>query len=410
VLSCVVSLPTAAGASARIAAAPTSAGAGTSVAVQGSGFAKGQRGTLALDRVGSVTFRAANNGSFQVSFPIPTSTAPGSHTLAALSTKGAALASTAVQVVATGVPFVAACGTALCVGGQRWSLFGASQYGGFADPTGRAAMAGAAHLNLLRLGNFLDEGGAAATAPYDGARWSQLDAAIAAAQADGLRVILDLSTYRNLLWNAGLDPYGQDWATFVAFAADRTNTVTGVRYGDDPTIALLSFAGEIEPLNTPANTGGITTQEVTDFFSRTLAQWRAHDGRHLLSPGGLSQLDWDSGIDWRAIFGLSGTDVCSIHDYSVGDQVVTTPAVASYCAAIGKPWITEEFGWPQSISDAERAANYTTMYALQRTYGAAGVAFWNLGPELVGTAGVTATYDVNPSTPATWSAVVANAP
>ncbi len=50
------------------------------------------------------------------------------------------------------------------------------------------------------------------------------------------------------------------------------------------------------------------------------------------------------------------------------------------------------------------------MYALQREEAAAGVGFWNLGPQLIGVTGVTDTYDANRSTPLTWSVVVENAP
>jgi hypothetical protein len=306
--------------------------------------------------------------------------------------------------------FVSACGTALCLAGQRWYLYGASDLGGLDNPDARAALAVSGQLNTLRIVNFLDEHGSVASAPYNAAYWSRVDAAIGSARAAGLRVILDLSTYRNLLWNSGRNPYTWDWGPFVAFVAQRVNTATGVRYADDPTIALIAFAGEIEPLNTPANTLGITTTQVTAFFDRTFGEWRAQDSRHLLSTGGLLQLAWDSGIDWRSIFALENDDVCSIHDYSKADQTMTTPAVASYCASIGKPWITEEFGWDQAVGDATRAADFSAMYGLQLRYAAAGVGFWNLGSTVAGTGGVTDTYDVNPSTPLAWSVVGSNAP
>jgi hypothetical protein len=305
---------------------------------------------------------------------------------------------------------VSACGTALCLGGRPWYLYGASDLGGLGDPGARASLAVEARLNTLRVVNFLDEHGSVGSAPYDLAYWSRVDAVIGAAQVAGVRVILDLSTYRNLLWNAGRNPYSWDWGPFVAFVTQRSNTVTGIRYADDPTIALVAFAGEVEPLNTPANVLRITSQQLTAFYERTFAQWRANDSRHLVSTGGLLQLAWDSGIDWRSIFALANDDVCSIHDYSTADQTVTTPAVAAYCASIGKPWITEEFGWDQAVGDATRAADFSAMYGLNVRYSAAGVGFWNLGTTVAGTAGVGATHDVNPSTPLTWAVVGANAP
>jgi hypothetical protein len=302
---------------------------------------------------------------------------------------------------------VSACGTALCLDGRAWYLYGASQLGGLDDPDGRADLAVAARLNTLRIVNFLDEHANPDSAPYDAWRWQRVDKVIAAAGARGLKVILDLSTYRNLLWNAGRNPYTTDWGTFITFATQRLNTVTGVRYADDPTIAIVAFAGEVEPINTGDNTRGITTQQVTDFFRRSFGQWKALDGHHLLSTGGLLQLDWASGIDWKALFVLPGSDVCSIHDYSVKDQQITTPLVASYCRTIGRPWITEEFGWEQSIGDSTRAQRFSGMYQLQATQGAAGVAFWNLGPQTTGT-----TYDVNAASTltGTWNAVRNAAP
>jgi endo-1,4-beta-mannosidase len=300
---------------------------------------------------------------------------------------------------------VTACGTGLCLAGQPWYLYGASQLGGMDDPFARATMARDAGLNTLRIVNFLDEGGSPATAPYNEPRWFRVDRAINAARSRGLKVILDLSTYRNLLWTSGANPYTTDWKPFLSFVANRVNTVNGLTYRDDPTIALIAFAGEVEPNNTPDNTRGITTSQVTSYFQRTFAQWKALDPNHLTSSGGLLQIDWNSGIDWKAIFSLPDSDVCSIHDYSPADQTVTTPAVAAWCGSLGKPWITEEFGWEQSLGDAARANRFASMYALQRTYRAAGVGAWNLGDQVGGT-----TYDVNPSTPLTWAVVAGNAP
>lgn len=225
---------------------------------------------------------------------------------------------------------------------------------------------------------------------------------IAAAGGVGLKVILDLSTHRNLLANSGLNPYTHDWGPFIQFAANRRNTVTGARYGDDPTIALIAFAGEVEPINTPDNRLGVTTTQVTTFFRNAFATWKRHDAMHPVSSGGLLHYGWDSGIDWRAIF--AAADVCSIHNYSDGDTSAT-PMVASYCASLGKPWITEEFGWERGVGDAARAALFESIYTLQINHAAAGVAFWNLGGQTS-----SPTFDVNSSTPLTLDVVVRYSP
>jgi endo-1,4-beta-mannosidase len=269
------------------------------------------------------------------------------------------------------------------------------------DPAGTAARATAAGLNTIRIVNFLDEVSAPSTGAYDEWRWARLDRLVAAAGSSGLKVILDLSTYRNMLANAGMNPYAHDWGPFVSFAANRRNSVTGIRYGDDPAIALVAIAGEVEPINTPENRLGITSSQVTDFFKRTFGQWRSLDTVHPVTSGGLLHYGWDSGIDWRAIF--AGADVCSIHNYSAGD-VAATPSVAGYCAGLNKPWITEEFGWETSVADASRAVSFQAIYDLNRANGSAGVAFWNLGAQTQ-----MPTYDVNDATPLTLDVVRRNA-
>jgi hypothetical protein len=297
---------------------------------------------------------------------------------------------------------VSVCGRSLCAGGARWYLYGASILGGMDDPATAVSRAAAAGLNTVRVVNFLDEHGAVGSAEFNEWHWARLDRVIAAAGGTGLKVILDLSTHRNLIANAGRNPYTHDWTSFIQFAANRRNTVTGVRYGDDQTIALIAFAGEVEPLKTPDNTLGITTAQVTSFFQKAFATWKQHDRLHPVSSGGLLHYGWDSGIDWRAIF--AAADVCSIHNYSDGD-ISATPGVAAYCASLGKPWITEEFGWERGIGDAARAARFQQMYALQANNGSAGVAFWNMGGQTS-----SPTFDVNSSTPLTLDVVFANAP
>ena len=263
----------------------------------------------------------------------------------------------------------------------------------------------AAHLNTIRITNWLHE--EPGNDPYEESRWVIVDMTLAQAAAARLHAILDLSTYRNFLYNSGVNPYAQDWSTFISFVANRRNTITGVAYRDDPTIALVGFAGEVDGIKGNTDPRSPTTAQLNAFYQRSFGEWRALDTRHLLEPGGLLHYSWDSGIDWRTIF--SYADVCSIHNYSSADTDAT-PTVAAYCASIGKPWITEEFGWSQAVGDATRAQNFQAMYALQRTNHAAGVAVWYLGGQLAGVNGVTETYDVNTATPLTWNTMVASAP
>jgi mannan endo-1,4-beta-mannosidase len=343
--------------------------------------------------------------------------------------------------------FIARSGTRLTLAGAPWRLYGGSCYGtlnpgGQGTINGTVQLALGAGLNTVRLVNFIDETGTSAAAPYDAAAWTRVDQMLATLAGSGLRAILDLSCYRNHLQNYLLNtgqttttPYSQDWGAFVRFVAKRVNTVTGVPYRRDPTIALVSFAGEPNPPNSQEPLKP-TTSELTNFYSRVFSQWRLYDTNHLLSPGGLLHIDWEeafnnpngSGIDWRAIFSLPGCDVPAIHSYwhafpPSAPTDYRSKKVSTYCSTIQKPWITEEFGFLQTPTDysttpptiyteQDRGSWYQLVYDIQAgAYASsdgilpsAGVAFWNLGAEVAA-----ASHDVNPQTPYTWSTVQANA-
>jgi hypothetical protein len=302
-------------------------------------------------------------------------------------------------------PFVQRCGASLCLAGKPFPMFAASVLSVNDDPSGTMARARAQGLNTVRLVNFLDEHGDPATAPFDLSHWAAVDRAIAAARAAGLKVILDLSTYRNLL-AASRNPYTADWGSFLRWVFARKSTTSGIQYKDDPTIALVDLAGEIEAPNSDAGRAlGETSDQITAFFTRTAREFKADDPNHVLSTGGLLQLDWDSGIDWRTIGSIASIDMLAIHVYSAADRLKTIPAVSSWARANGKPWMLEEFGLPQRTGDETRANYFGSVFAKAEQTGAAGVGFWNSGPQLNGDS-----YDVNQATPLTWLAVSSNAP
>lgn len=122
-------------------------------------------------------------------------------------------------------------------------------YKGLDHPRETVVQVMALRLNTIRITDFLDVNGTVETAPYDDARWRRVDNLIATAQHAALHVELDLSTYRNLLKANKLNPYTYDWAPFLQTTVNRRNTVTHVRYGDDATIALVAFAGEVDAIN-----------------------------------------------------------------------------------------------------------------------------------------------------------------
>jgi endo-1,4-beta-mannosidase len=367
-----------------------------------------------------------------------------------------ALAELRVPIDAPG--FVTADGPQLMTDGNPWYLHGASTYhttnrGGPNDPDQIIGMAQDAGLNTLRIGEMFhqyatgypEESGPPSHAPYDEADWARTDRFLDKLREAGLRAILDLSAFRNFLVHrdiaAGPDytrictdgigvtvaerrsvldqisPYRTDvlpeWDTFINFVANRVNTVNGLAYKDDPTIAIVSFAGEAGPPDSLDCGRAHSGAELTNFYDRVFTKWKTLDQTHLLSNGGLIHLDWaelhgdtdGSGINWQDIFSLQGNDIPSIHTYParIDDGVPAdfqSPKVSAFLADLGKPWFTEEFGWQQGVSDATRAANYRWLYGRQQACGSAGAAFWNLGNELAG-----GTFDVNPGTPLAFGAV-----
>jgi plastocyanin len=342
--------------------------------------------------------------------------------------------------------FLQANGASLSLAGHPlWlkgaSIYGTSNPGGTVSASQVLAWAAAAHLNTIRLVNVFDERGLDDGAPYDEANWIHVDQLLADISAHRALALLDLSAFRNHLvnrdirvngWQANclpngdrapvdydlIDPYrvglASEWQAFIDFVTSRLNTVTGVQYADDPTIAVISLAGEPQP---PASaecgkaTGGA---ELTEFYRRTLEMLRIDDPNHLRSSGGLIHTDWqqlyghDSGIDGQAIFALADNTLPALHTYPPGYENdgtpidYQTPVLGPYATGLGKPWFTEEFGWTQDVGDAVRASRYRWLYDEQQPNGSDGALFWNLGPEVAG-----GSHDANPSTPLTWNAIVA---
>ena len=107
--------------------------------------------------------------------------------------------------------FVQASGTSLVLDGSAFRIFGAaiyqtSNFGHTADVDQVFLWAHQAHLNTLRLTDIFEQTTNDPNAPYREADWRWIDGLIARSQDEGLKVILDLSSYRNwLVWSAEID-------------------------------------------------------------------------------------------------------------------------------------------------------------------------------------------------------------
>jgi hypothetical protein len=199
--------------------------------------------------------------------------------------------------------------------------------------------------------------------------------------------------------------------------AQRVNTANGVRYADDPTIAMVEIDAPnyTEPLRA-------TTAELTALIHTVLSTYHSLDVNHIAHSGGFSYLnDANSGIDWRTIMADPADDLCAIEIYSFDDENLTVPAVTAYCQGPGKPWFLAACSsclapsggtWDDShlAGDAEMAAHAQRMYDVQHgvtlsTYPAVGSDFWNLGPDTE-----SPTCEISPGFPETFAVAVANAP
>jgi len=309
--------------------------------------------------------------------------------------------------------FVTVCGTALCADGMRFDERGATAYGQYGNAVDEVALARRANLNTLELVEF-DTQYHTLSDTESSATWDRVDAFIAAAHAGGLHVILNLSEYGQSLQAAGQPPVTTDWGPYLSFIANRVNTVTGVRYADDPTIAMVELWGEIPAPDYPNPVG--TTHQITDFYSRSLAEWRADAPNILVSSGGFSYInDPNSGIDWKTIMADPDNAACDVEVNSSADLSVSVPSVSSFCRALGKPWFLAAwsscFGASRGTWDLDYWSSDAAMAAHARVMVnvADGVSvpapfgddFWNIGD----TAAVTGTCDIGPQFPLTFAAI-----
>lgn len=295
--------------------------------------------------------------------------------------------------------FVQVCGLKFCINGTPFTIHGATAYGEYSDPTDEIALAKEAGINTLELVEF-DCDYHVLSDTESTCTWDRVDQFIAAAQAAGIHVILNLSEYGQSLIASGITPTTYDWNSYLSFIANRTNTVTGVEYKNDPTIAMVELYGEIDAPNYGINPGlEGTTAQMTTFFQQTLAQWVALAPNVLVSTGGFSYLnDPNSGIDWQAIMNDPNDASCDMEVNSPQDEDTSVANVTSYCQGLNKPWFLaawsscyQDSGYPFSLSsDSAMATHAQAMYDIAsgaydpeyggtpETYPAIGTDFWDL--------------------------------
>jgi hypothetical protein len=322
-------------------------------------------------------------------------------------------------------PFVKVCGMQLCLKGQPWRIHGATAYGQYGNADAEVAFAKLAGINTLDIVEFETRYHNLSDTMSE-ATWRRVDNVIGVAKQSGLHVILNLSSYGQSLMAAGHKPMTTDWSPYLRFIVNRINTTTGVRYGDEPTIAKIELYDEIDAPNYNVPLRG-TAAETTAFFARTLSQFKRLDANHVISTGGFSYInDTHSGIDWETIVADRNDATCDVEINSYPDRNISVPIVSSYCRQLDKPWFLSAWSscyknntsvesiddW---LTDTDMAAHARDMYDIERNrnpappgpvVAALGSDFWNFAnrPLQLGMC------DIGQQFPRTLAVVKANAP
>lgn len=300
--------------------------------------------------------------------------------------------------------FVTRHGADLRLDGKRFRFGGANNYYLMYKSSAMVddvfADARAAGFTVLRTWGFLDIGNAdgsnSVAGPADGVYFQywdgtrpayhdgpdglqRLDYVLAAARAAGIKLIIPLTNnWRDfggmdqyVRWRGGdhhddfyTDPVIRGWyRDWISHVLNRTNTITGVRYADDPTVMTWELGNE------PRCKGSGVYPTSPECTTDTLTAWADEMTRHVksLAPRQLasvgdegffcddrSSADWTvncgEGVDSVALAKLPAVDVMSYHlypDHWGKDAAWGTGWITRHsreAARVGKPVLLGEFG------------------------------------------------------------------
>jgi mannan endo-1,4-beta-mannosidase len=188
----------------------------------------------------------------------------------------------------------------------------------------------------------------------------------------------------------------QDYKTWISTLLNRTNSVTGVKYKDDPTIFSWELANEPRCIDASLPTSGTCTADtVTDWADEMSTFIKGIDPNHMVSVGdegfhpgvGGNSSQWPynitDGVDHARLTALPNIDFGTYHLYP--QSWGQSPADAwgtqwindhnSVGTSLTKPEILEEFG---TTDQSTRDATYTAWTNAVRTGGGDGFMFWLL--------------------------------
>ena len=246
------------------------------------------------------------------------------------------------------------------------------------------------------------------------ASFEHLDRVLAAASRRGLKVIVVLAnrwkdyggiaTY--LRWSGTEvardgqgEPLGRAQAAFfrsdvcqeryrehVQRLVGRTNSVTGVRYRDDPTIMAWELINEASAVSAGEEEALLSWVQDTARFVRSL------DPNHLISAGHIGYQTARERNVWRAVQKVAEIDFADAHAYPATDPRVTRLAeipsllddpIALASLDVKKPLIFGEFGFRHEAyrASAERMRWYRAFVRHLAQRGVSGALVWIYEPK-----------------------------
>jgi mannan endo-1,4-beta-mannosidase len=188
----------------------------------------------------------------------------------------------------------------------------------------------------------------------------------------------------------------QDYKNWISTLLDHTNTVTGVKYKDDPTIFAWELANEPRCINASLPTSGNCTADTLVGWATEMSGFiKGIDPNHMVSIGdegfhpgvGGNSGQWPynitDGVDHARLTALPNIDFGTYHLYPQGWG--QSPADTwgtqwindhnSVGTSLTKPEILEEFG---TTDQGARDATYTAWTNAVRSGGGDGWMFWIL--------------------------------
>ncbi len=239
----------------------------------------------------------------------------------------------------------------------------------------------------------------------------KLDYVIAKARQQGLRLVIPFTNNwsdfggmdQYVRW-AGLDshddfytdPTIRQWfKDYIAHLLNRTNSITGIKYKDDPTILMWELANEPRCVGSGVypRSGNCTTETITSWADDVSTFIKTVDDKHLVGVGdegffcdpghAVYEYNCRSGVDTVALAKLPNVDVLSFHlypDHWRKDAAWGTEWIKQHIDAaeqVGKPVVLGEFGWHDK-SDRNLVYREWTDTAAGYRGGVDGALYWIL--------------------------------